>query len=45
MKMVLEYADIFYQKRFIVEKKSRIRSLMEQEENSVIEAEFIELDN
>ena len=45
MKKVLEYADIFYQKRFIAEKESRIRSLMEKEEKSVIEAEFMELDN
>ena len=45
MKKVLEYADIFYQKRFIAEKESRIRSLMEKEEKSVIEADFIELDN
>ena len=45
MKIVLEYADIFYQKRFITEKEARIRSLIEQEEKSVIEAEFIELNN
>ena len=45
MKKVLEYADIVYQKRFIAEKESRIRSLMEKEEKSVIEAEFMELDN
>ena len=45
MERVLEYADIFYQKRFIAEKESRIRSLMEREENSVIDAEFTELNN
>ncbi len=28
MKKVLEYADIFYQKRFIVEKESRISNLI-----------------
>ena len=28
MKKVLEYADIFYQKRFIVEKESRIYNLI-----------------
>lgn len=42
MKRVLEYADIFYQKRFIAEKESRILLLKEWEENSIIEAEFID---
>lgn len=28
MKEVLEYADIFYQKRFILEKESRIYNLI-----------------
>lgn len=45
MNRVLEYADIFYQKRFIAEKESRIRSLMEREEDSVVDAEFTELNN
>ena len=31
MKKVLEYADIFYQKRFILEKGSRIAELTEEE--------------
>lgn len=42
MNRVLEYADIFYQKRFIAEKESRMSSLMEQEANSIVDAEFIE---
>lgn len=45
MNRVLEYADIFYQKRFIAEKKSRILILKEQEINSTVEAEFIEINN
>ncbi len=31
MRKVLEYADIFYQKRFILEKESRIRVIIEQD--------------
>ena len=45
MNRVLEYADIFYQKRFIAEKESRIRSLIEREEDFVVDAEFTELNN
>ena len=31
MKKVLEFADIFYQKRFIIEKEGRIRNLIDTE--------------
>lgn len=40
MKKVLEYADIFYQKRFILEKENRIYNLI-GEHDSVIDAEVI----
>ena len=40
MKIVLEYADIFYQKRFILEKESRINNLI-GENDIIIDAEVI----
>ena len=40
MKKVLEFADIFYQKRFILEKESRIHSLMGKE---IIDVKFSEV--
>lgn len=40
MKKVLEYADIFYQKRFILEKENRIYNLIHEHE-SIIDAEVI----
>lgn len=42
MKKVLEFADIFYQKRFIIEKEGRIRNLIET--NTIIDTEIIEDD-
>ena len=44
MKKVFEYADLFYQKRFIMEKEGRIYSLI-NEENSVIDVDFSDLNN
>lgn len=40
MKKVLEFADIFYQKRFIIEKEGRIRNLIETD--TIIDTEIIE---
>lgn len=40
MKKVLEFADIFYQKRFIVEKENRIHTLIGND--TIIDAEIIE---
>lgn len=42
MKKVLEFADIFYQKRFIIEKEGRIRNLIETD--TIIDTEIIEDD-
>ena len=39
MKKVLEYADIFYQKRFILEKESRVTVLIEEDIIDVSESE------
>lgn len=41
MHQVLEYADIFYQKRFILEKEDRVRSLM-QPPSEIIDVTFVE---
>ncbi len=41
MKKVLEYADVFYQKRFILEKEKRVLVLTGEIEN-IIEAEIVE---
>lgn len=43
MKKVLDYADIFYQKRFILEKESRINNLI-GENDIIIDAEVIKDD-
>ncbi|NRT80949.1 EcsC family protein [Clostridium beijerinckii] len=43
MKKVLEYADIFYQKRFILEKEIRINSLI-GENDIIVDAEIIKDD-
>ena len=40
MKKVLEFSDIFYQKRFIMEKENRVYHLCEKNE-FVIDAEII----
>lgn len=40
MKKVLEFAGIFYQKRFIIEKEGRIRNLIETD--TIIDTEIIE---
>ena len=43
MKKVLDFADIFYQKRFILEKESRIQKLIGDnldEDSEVIEIEI-----
>ncbi len=40
MNNVLEYADVFYQKRFLAEKEYRISLLKEQKEHQIIDAEF-----
>lgn len=48
MNQVLEFADIFYQKRFIMEKENRIMLLFDDAEEIIetgIVEEFIELDN
>lgn len=42
MNNVLEYADIFYQKRFILEKEKRIMTIVESG-NNIIEADSVEL--
>lgn len=42
MNKVLEFADIFYQKRFIIEKEGRIRNLIETD--TIIDTEIIEDD-
>lgn len=42
MDNVLKYADIFYQKRFILEKEERIMSIIKSE-NTVIDTEAIEI--
>lgn len=41
MNKVLEYADIFYQKRYILEKESRIMAIIEPNSN-VIDAEILD---
>ena len=43
MKRVLEYADIFYQKRFILEKESRIAAYL-ADNPAIIEAEVVDID-
>lgn len=48
MNQVLEFADIFYQKRFIMEKENRIMLLFDDAEETIeteIVEEFIEVDN
>ena len=40
MKKVLEFADIFYQKRFILEKETRIHNLIS---NEIIDVRFSEI--
>ena len=48
MNQVLEFADIFYQKRFIMEKENRIMLLFDDAEEIIeteIVEEFIEVDN
>lgn len=42
MDNVLKYADIFYQKRFILEKEKRIMTIVESK-NAIIEADSVEL--
>lgn len=45
MKQVLTFADLFYQKRFILEKESRIANLMDNKKlfsDDVIDIEFTE---
>lgn len=48
MKKVLEYADIFYQKRFILEKESRISNLIGKQEifidGKVIDEEIVDVE-
>lgn len=44
MKKVLDYADVFYQKRFILEKENRIMEII-GETAVVIDADIIEDEN
>lgn len=41
MNQVLEFADIFYQKRFIMEKENRITLLLGEAED-IIDADIVE---
>ena len=44
MKQVLDYADIFYQKRFVMEKANRITLLLDEAEEIIDAEEILEAD-
>lgn len=44
MKKVLEFADIFYQKRFILEKEDRIMALAEDQFDDIAPSQYIVID-
>ena len=43
MNTILEYADVFYNKRFLLEKEVRVNMLIEGEKDDVIDVDYIDV--